>query len=53
MAGQAPPSFRPDAILQQARSNNAAGIRALMKAGVPVEFSNQIGQTALHVAALW
>ncbi|KAL4425527.1 hypothetical protein ABPG75_009543 [Micractinium tetrahymenae] len=50
--GAAPP-FRPEAILTQAKNNNAAGIRALVEAGVPVEFCNQIGQTALHVAALW
>ena len=90
--------FKPDSILTQAKDNNAAGIRALVDAGVPVEFCNQvrsvivgraiegrrtpmrpsggrqratptdpalplppactlhhlqIGQTALHVAALW
>lgn len=49
----AAPPFRPEAILTQAKDNSAAGIRALCDAGVPVEFCNQIGQTALHVAALW
>lgn len=48
----AQPAFRPEAILQQAKNNRPAGIRALVEAGVPVEFCNQArgeGQAALSV----
>lgn len=41
-------AFRPDAILQQARNNNAAGVRALVEAGVPVEFCNQVRRAGLQ-----
>lgn len=34
--------FRPEAILAQAKNNNAAGIRALVDAGVPVQYCNQV-----------
>ena len=38
-------AFKPDSILTQAKNNNAAGIRALVEAGVPVEFCNQVGRS--------
>jgi hypothetical protein len=35
----------PDGILDHAKNNNAADIRKLVEAGVPVEFSNQVGSS--------
>ncbi|PRW58881.1 ankyrin repeat [Chlorella sorokiniana] len=53
MARPPPRNFSPESILTCAKNNDAAGIRVLVEAGVPPQFCNQIGQTALHVAALW
>ena len=33
--------FRPEAILTQAKNNNPQGIRALVEAGLPVQYCNQ------------
>ena len=43
--------FKPDSILTQAKNNNAAGIRALVEAGVPVEFCNQAGSNTRDQAS--
>ena len=43
--------FKPDSILTQAKNNNAAGIRALVEAGVPVEFCNQVGSNTRDQAS--
>lgn len=51
MANYAPPEW--DFILSAAQKNDANRIRALIHSGVPQNHSNAVGQTALHVAALW
>lgn len=40
-------------LLNFARDNRAEDIKALISAGVNVNDGNQMGQTALHIAALW
>ncbi|GBF91748.1 hypothetical protein Rsub_04052 [Raphidocelis subcapitata] len=41
------------ALLGMARDNKTADIKAAVRLGVPVDYANPIGQTALMVAALW
>jgi hypothetical protein len=41
------------ALLGMARDNKPDDIRSAVRLGVPVDFTNPIGQTALMVAALW
>ena len=40
-------------VLQLAQRNNGDAIRQLIAAGADPSFANQLGQTPLHVAALW
>lgn len=42
-----------DGILGCARDNDVAGIQELLRAGCPPGFANRMGQTALHVGAIW
>ncbi|KAL4860020.1 putative 4-hydroxy-4-methyl-2-oxoglutarate aldolase [Chlorella vulgaris] len=53
MSALPPPRFSPDSILQAAKNNDVSALRKLIDMGVRVNYCNQIGQTALHVAALW
>ncbi|KAJ9510319.1 hypothetical protein QJQ45_015773 [Haematococcus lacustris] len=43
----------PLVMLALARDNKVEEIERLVASGVPVDSSNQMGQTALHIAALW
>jgi len=43
----------PDQILSFARDNNAGGIKAMIAAKCSPSFCNRMGQSALHIAALW
>ena len=40
-------------LLSATQQNNAAKVQALIDSGIPVSFANSVGQTALHIAALW
>lgn len=52
MNGFAPPEY--DYILSAAQKNQPDRIRQLVEEqGVPVTHANGVGQTALHIAALW
>jgi len=42
-----------DQILGFARDNDAAAIREIVKMGCPPSFTNRVGQTPLHIAAIW
>jgi len=42
-----------DRILSAAQKNNAEEIERLVKSGVSPSHSNSLGQSALHIAALW
>ncbi|GFH21743.1 ANK_REP_REGION domain-containing protein, partial [Haematococcus lacustris] len=46
-------SAGPLVMLALARDNKVEEIERLVASGVPVDISNQMGQTALHIAALW
>jgi len=48
-------SGRPewDCILTAAQRNDTAEIKRLVSDGISVNHSNALGQSALHVAALW
>ena len=41
------------AVLRAAKDNNVAKMTELLAIGVDPNVGNQIGQTGLHVAALW
>lgn len=43
----------PLAVLMFARDNKVAEMEAALSLGVPPDVSNQMGQTALHIACLW
>ncbi|KAG1664028.1 hypothetical protein FOA52_010447 [Chlamydomonas sp. UWO 241] len=43
----------PLAMLMFSRDNKASEITAAIAAGAPPDSSNQMGQTGLHIAALW
>jgi len=47
------PKMMWDQILTLARDNDAASIRELCRLGCPPSHGNRIGQTALHIAAMW
>eukprot|EP00882_Tetradesmus_deserticola_P007866 GHRQ01008280.1.p1 GENE.GHRQ01008280.1~~GHRQ01008280.1.p1 ORF type:complete len:485 (+),score=219.30 GHRQ01008280.1:147-1457(+) len=53
MEGAPPPPDRNSLILALARDNRAADLQKAIKAGIPVSYANRMGQTAMHVAALW
>ncbi|CAJ1380247.1 unnamed protein product [Effrenium voratum] len=36
-----------------ARDNDAAGVEALLRRGAPAGYQNRVGQTPLHIAAMW
>lgn len=40
-------------LMSASKDDNVEAVRALLAAGVPANASNGIGQTSLHVAALW
>ena len=40
-------------LLSAAQQNNAEQVQALIESGISATFSNSVGQTALHIAALW
>lgn len=40
-------------LLVFARDNDAKGVRRLLAAGCPPSQANRVGQSALHIAALW
>lgn len=42
-----------DQILTAARDNNVAMIRQLLQMGAPATYTNRVGQSALHVGAMW
>ena len=46
-----PPEY--DLLLSAAAKNDVQTMKTLIAGGVPASHANQIGQTALHVAALW
>mmetsp|Transcript_37449 Transcript_37449/g.83334 ORF Transcript_37449/g.83334 Transcript_37449/m.83334 type:complete len:429 (-) Transcript_37449:478-1764(-) len=43
----------PLSILNLARDNKVREIEITVKLGIPPDIANQMGQTALHIAALW
>ncbi|CAK0873766.1 unnamed protein product, partial [Prorocentrum cordatum] len=45
------PAF--DSILSAARDDDADTIQALVRMGCPPSFGNRMGQTALHIGAIW
>ena len=40
-------------LLSAAQQNDAEQVRALVESGISATFANTVGQTALHIAALW
>eukprot|EP00928_Gymnodinium_smaydae_P037368 TRINITY_DN25952_c0_g1_i1.p1 TRINITY_DN25952_c0_g1~~TRINITY_DN25952_c0_g1_i1.p1 ORF type:complete len:517 (-),score=79.34 TRINITY_DN25952_c0_g1_i1:121-1671(-) len=42
-----------DYILDCARRNDASGVRKIVARGCPPTFANPVGQSALHIGALW
>ena len=40
-------------LLSATQMNDAARVQALIDGGITVSFANSVGQTALHIAALW
>mmetsp|Transcript_110789 Transcript_110789/g.213392 ORF Transcript_110789/g.213392 Transcript_110789/m.213392 type:complete len:511 (-) Transcript_110789:395-1927(-) len=40
-------------LLTLSKDNDAEGVRALLKMGCDPSFGNRMGQTALHIGALW
>lgn len=52
MAGGLPTQMF-DQILSLARDNDATSVRQLCKLGAPPSYANRVGQTALHIGAIW
>ena len=42
-----------DAVLRAAKDNDYNGMKTLLRAGMKATAANKIGQTGLHVAAIW
>lgn len=53
MQGAPAPPDRNSLILALARDNRPDDLQKAIDAGIPVSYANRMGQTAMHVAALW
>lgn len=40
-------------VLSLARDNDSKGVEAMLRMGCPPTFANGVGQTALHIGAMW